>query len=104
MSLLSGIMLSCKQCESIFMRAIVALKYDYGIRERGLSFEHYTFYDALVNMGHDVLYFDIGELHQKYGFEKMNRRLAEVVRAEARSHLLCIVSLFRSRHDARHFQ
>ncbi len=49
----------------------VALKYDYGIRERGLSFEHHTFYDALVNMGHDVLYFDIGELHQKYGFEKL---------------------------------
>ena len=71
----------------------VALKYDYGIRERGLSFEHHTFYDALVNMGHDVVYFDIGELHQKYGFEKMNRRLAEVVRAEKPDLLFCV--LFR---------
>ncbi len=71
----------------------LALKYDYGVRERGLSFEHYTFYDALVNMGHDVLYFDIGELHEKYGFEKMNRRLAEVVRAEKPELLFCV--LFR---------
>ncbi|MBI5713090.1 MAG: glycosyltransferase [Chloroflexi bacterium] len=71
----------------------LALKYDYGIRERGLSFEHNNFYDALVNMGHDVLYFDIGELHQKYGFEKMNRRLAEVVRAEKPDILFCV--LFR---------
>jgi spore maturation protein CgeB len=71
----------------------VALKYDYGLRERGLSFEHNNFYHALVNMGHDVLYFDIGELHEKYGFEKMNRRLAEVVRAEKPDLLFCV--LFR---------
>ena len=49
----------------------VALKYDYGLRERGLSFEHNNFYHALVNMGHDVLYFDIGEFHKKYGFESL---------------------------------
>jgi len=71
----------------------LALKYDYGLRARGLSFEHHNFYEPLVNMGHDVLYFDIGELHEKYGFEKMNRRLVEVVRAEKPDLLFCV--LFR---------
>jgi len=27
-----------------------ALKYDYGIQERGYSFEYYSFYDTLVAM------------------------------------------------------
>ncbi|RZS91284.1 spore maturation protein CgeB [Motilibacter rhizosphaerae] len=38
----------------------VAHRYDYGKPERGLSFEHYNFYETLVAMGHDTSYVDIG--------------------------------------------
>jgi len=37
----------------------VAQKYDYGRPERGYGFEYYNFYESLVHMGHDVIYFDI---------------------------------------------
>jgi len=43
------------------------MKYDYGRPAQGYSFEHYNFYDALVNMGHDVLYFDFMTLLQSTG-------------------------------------
>jgi spore maturation protein CgeB len=60
----------------------VAMKYDYGKRERGYSFEHYNFYHSLIHMGHDVLYFDFMSLMQEGGRQWMNRRLLEVVKAE----------------------
>ena len=53
----------------------VALKYDYGIPERGLSFEYYNFFDALVAMGHDVDFFDFGTLYRALGSEAMSKRL-----------------------------
>lgn len=58
------------------------MKYDYGKPAQGYSFEHYNFYDSLVSMGHDVLYFDFMTLLQKHGKAWMNRRLLEVVRSE----------------------
>jgi spore maturation protein CgeB len=58
------------------------MKYDYGKPAQGYSFEHYNFYDSLVNMGHDVLYFDFMTLMQEHGKGWMNRRLLEVVRSE----------------------
>ena len=60
----------------------VAMKYDYGKPDQGYSFEHYNFYHALLNMGHDILYFDFMSLMQQQGRDWMNRRLLEVVRAE----------------------
>lgn len=60
----------------------VAMKFDYGKPERGLSFEHYNFYDSLVHMGHDILYFDFMTMLQKQGQERMNQRLVEVIRVE----------------------
>ncbi|MBC8445696.1 MAG: glycosyltransferase [Chloroflexi bacterium] len=60
----------------------VAMKYDYGHVERGPSFEHYNFYDSLLHMGHDILYFDFMTLMQEHGGKWMNRRLLEVVKAE----------------------
>ena len=60
----------------------VALKYDYGIAERGLSFEHYNFFDTLVHMGHDIVYFDFMTLLNELGRDDMNKRLLDVVKAE----------------------
>ena len=60
----------------------VALKYDYGRIEQGYSFEHYNFYDSLLHMGHDVIYFDFMTLMQKHGKDWMNRKLLEVTKTE----------------------
>ena len=35
-----------------------AMKYDYGERERGLSFEHCTFFESLRGLGYEIVYFD----------------------------------------------
>src|SRR5690348_4817384 len=59
-----------------------ALKYDYGIRSQGYGFEHYNFFESVLNMGHDILYFDMGELRQTYDRATLSRRLWEVVHAE----------------------
>ncbi len=75
----------------------VALKYDYGKLEQGYSFEHYNFYDTLVHMGHDVLYFDFVTLMQKHGRNWMNHRLLEVVKDEKPDLLFCV--LFRNELD-----
>jgi spore maturation protein CgeB len=58
------------------------MKYDYGRPEQSLSFEHHNFYDSLVNMGHDMLYFDFMTLLQQHGKGWMNQRLLEVARSE----------------------
>jgi spore maturation protein CgeB len=58
------------------------MKYDYGKREQGYSFEHYNFYDSLRNMGHDILYFDFMTLMQDHSKEWMNRRLREIAKTE----------------------
>jgi spore maturation protein CgeB len=58
------------------------MKYDYGRAAQGHSFEHHNFYNALVNMGHDVLYFDFMTLLQEHGKSWMNRRLIEVALSE----------------------
>ena len=60
----------------------VASRHSYGRPELGLSFEHWNFYHALVNMGHDILYFDYRGLKRHLGREGMNRRLQEVADAE----------------------
>jgi spore maturation protein CgeB len=60
----------------------VGMKFDYGKPERGLSFEHYNFYHALINMGHDIIYFDFMTLLQNHGRQWINKRLIEVVREQ----------------------
>lgn len=51
------------------------MMYDYGIPERGFSFEHYNIYDTLVHMGHEVIYFDFMSLHKKFGRLEMTNML-----------------------------
>jgi len=60
----------------------IALKYDYGDPKRGFGFEHYNFYDSLVNMGNEVVYFPFDEAMINYGKEKMNELLLETARKE----------------------
>jgi spore maturation protein CgeB len=67
----------------------VAMKHDYGRPEQGLSFEHCNFYDSLVHMGCDILYFDFMALTQQHGRDWMNRRLVEVAAAEKPDLLFC---------------
>jgi spore maturation protein CgeB len=62
--------------------AYVALKHDYGLPERGLSFEHYNFFETLVRMGHDIVYFDFMTIMRDVGREAMNKRLFDVVKSE----------------------
>jgi spore maturation protein CgeB len=58
------------------------MKYDYGKPEQGHSFEHNNFFDCLLHMGHDILYFDTGTLTKSLGREGFNRRLREIVSVE----------------------
>ncbi|MGH7213706.1 MAG: CgeB family protein [Tepidisphaeraceae bacterium] len=58
------------------------MKYDYGDESAGLSFEHYNFYDTLVRMGHDMLYFDFMSLLKRHGRAAMNQQLEELCRTE----------------------
>jgi spore maturation protein CgeB len=60
----------------------VAMRYDYGRPEQGLSFEHTNFYDSLAAEGHELVYFDFMELLGKLGRQEMNRRLLETARTE----------------------
>ncbi|OGZ27139.1 MAG: hypothetical protein A2365_00520 [Candidatus Nealsonbacteria bacterium RIFOXYB1_FULL_40_15] len=70
----------------------IALKYDYGDPKRGFGFEHYNFYDSLVNMGNEVVYFPFDEAMINYGKEKMNELLLETARKENPD--LCFFFLF----------
>lgn len=61
----------------------VASKYDYGRPEQGHSYEYYNFYDSLLHMGHDIIYFDYLSLIQKYGRNRMNKLLLDIVTTES---------------------
>jgi spore maturation protein CgeB len=76
-----------------------ALKYDYGIPERGFSFEHYNFHDSLVAMGHEVEYFDYYPLYLAHGSTRMTQMLAE--RVDAWKPDLLFTFLFSDQFDAR---
>jgi spore maturation protein CgeB len=69
----------------------VATRYDYGKPEQGLSFEHCNFYDCLLHLGNEILYFDFMALMRKLGRDRMNQRLLEVVRAEKPDLLLTML-------------
>ena len=73
----------------------IAMKYDYGDPKRGFSFEHYNFYDSLVEMNsraNQVIYFPFDEVMSKVGRDKMNDQLLETTRREKPD--LCFFILF----------
>ena len=57
----------------------IGIRYDYGDKTAGLSFEHYNFYHALLHMDYSIIYFDYDRIKQKYGIEKMSEMLREAV-------------------------
>jgi spore maturation protein CgeB len=57
----------------------VGIKYDYGNKDWGLSYEHYNFYHTLLNMGYSLICFDYDRINQKYGCKKMSEMLCEAV-------------------------
>lgn len=59
------------------------MKYDYGDKRRGPSFEYDNFFDSLKKMGHSVDVFDYLSLFQKHGREIMNQQLLDVINKHA---------------------
>lgn len=57
----------------------VGNRYDYGNKFLGLSFEHYNFFNTLLNMGYSLIYFDLDRLVQKYGTVRASGMLREAV-------------------------
>lgn len=57
----------------------VGARYDYGNRDWGLSYEHYTFFHTLLHMGYSLVYFDYDRLLQKFGKRKMSELLRSAV-------------------------
>ena len=58
------------------------MKYEYGDRSRGYSFEHCNFFDSLRSMGHDLLYFDFMTAEKQLGRHRMNKRLVDIADSE----------------------
>ena len=74
----------------------IGMKYEYGKKELGHSFEHYNFYDSLVKMGegkHRIIYFPFDKIMREVGKDKMNEKLLETVKKEKPN--LCFFFLFR---------
>lgn len=72
---------------------LVSMLYDYGIKERGYSYDYYNMYDALKNMlGESALFFDFMTIYQEKGKQEMNRHLLEFIKKEKPA--LTIFSLY----------
>lgn len=55
----------------------VGIRYDYGDKRQGLSYEHHNFYNTLQNMDLDLIYVDYDRLSRTYGKKKMNEVLRD---------------------------
>lgn len=71
---------------------LVIMKYDYGIKERGLSNGHYNWVLCLEKMGVNVTLFDYMGKIQKNGRDRMNEELLQLVIDQKPD--LVLVSLF----------
>ena len=60
-----------------------AQKYDYGMPERGQSYEYYNFYEPLVAMGHDVVFLDLATVGgESGGADQALQQAVETVRPD----------------------
>ena len=57
----------------------VGARYDYGKKNWGLSFEHYEYYETLLNMDYSLIYFDYDRIIQRFGVTRTSRMLREAV-------------------------
>jgi len=71
----------------------VASKYDYGDPSRGYSYEHYNFYETLVQMGHEIVYFDSATAYKQFGKACASKRLLDTVKAEKPELLFCVLTM-----------
>jgi spore maturation protein CgeB len=55
----------------------VGIRYDYGKKNWGLSYEHYQFFETLLNMGYSLIYFDYDRIRQRFGITKTSQMLRE---------------------------
>lgn len=70
----------------------IALKYDYGDRSRGMSYEEYNFFHVLKNMQDiEVIRYDFYSIASRYGKKIANRMLSEVVFLERVDAVLCLL-------------
>lgn len=61
----------------------LALKYDYGHKSRGLSYEEYNFFHTLKNMPEiELIRFDFYSIYSKYGKDYANQMIKEVALTE----------------------
>lgn len=82
------------------MKIVVFLmKYDYGVKERGYSYEYYNVYLPLCDVyGSDnILLFDFFSEFKKLGKEKMNIRLKEFIQSEKPD--MALFCLFENEFD-----
>lgn len=72
----------------------LALKYDYGDKTRGLSYEEYNFYYTLKNMTDiEIIRFDFYTIYSKYGKEYANQMIKEVALFESVDKILFLLYL-----------
>lgn len=70
----------------------LGMKWDYGDRSRGFSFEEMSFHAALkAHPGVEVTHFDYVELHKQLGKEAMNERLVDFARSAKYDCLFCVM-------------
>lgn len=79
----------------------LGMYYDYGVRERGRSFEQDNFYPALEKWAHTgtLTHFDFVELGKVHGVPKMSQMLLNTVEEVMPDAMFCV--FFDSHHDPR---
>lgn len=71
--------LKVKKSDKLERILVVAMRYDYGFKERGLSYEYRNFFHAMKDMGFEVEYFDFLTIFQEEGKQSMNKQLGDKV-------------------------
>lgn len=77
---------------------VVCMKYDYGIPERGPSYEYVNFYKVLKEMGHQIILFDFMTETKSLGKEAMQQKLLELIKFEQPD--LAFFTLYTDQFDA----
>ncbi|MDP2302165.1 MAG: glycosyltransferase [Ignavibacteria bacterium] len=69
---------------SVKKAAVVLMRYDYGIKERGFSFEYVNIYLPICDLlgKENVLIFDFFDEYKSSGKESMNKKLKEFIKTE----------------------
>lgn len=77
---------------------VVCMKYDYGIPDRGLSYEYVNFYEVLQTMGHEVILFDFMTEILALGKQGMQQKLLKLIKSARPD--LTFFSLYTDQFDA----